>query len=136
MRRQFSPVTSFSHFADTFFLINHISAVIFSLEEASCYSSLNRFRSIPLKDSRFLEAWYVSLPQRGKDPISLIFEMDTCSQSELEKDIEDVKLLQEALRYQEDDPSQQQQALRALADILSQNSESFPFDKCSSFCST
>lgn len=47
--------------------------------------------------------------------------MDTCSQSELEKDIEDVKLLQEALRYQEDDPSQQQQALRALADILSQN---------------
>ena len=59
--------------------------------------------------------------------------MDTCSQSELEKDIEDVKLLQEALRYQEDDPSQQQQALRALADILSQNSESFPFDKCSSF---
>lgn len=61
--------------------------------------------------------------------------MDTCSQSELEKDIEDVKLLQEALRYQEDDPSQQQQALRALADILSQNSESFPFDKCS-FCST
>lgn len=62
--------------------------------------------------------------------------MDTCSQSELEKDIEDVKLLQEALRYQEDDPSQQQQALRALADILSQNSESFPFDKCSFFCST
>lgn len=60
--------------------------------------------------------------------------MDTCSESELEKDIEDVKLLQEALRYQEDDPSQQQQALRALADILSQNSESFPFDKCSSFC--
>ena len=59
--------------------------------------------------------------------------MDTCSQSELEKDIEDVKLLQEALRYQEEDPSQQQQALRALADILSQNSESFPFDKC---CST
>lgn len=62
--------------------------------------------------------------------------MDTCSQSELEKDIEDVKLLQEALRYQEDDPSQQQQALRALADIFSQNSESFPFDKCSSLCST
>ena len=61
MRRHFSPVTSpgktsFSHFADTFFLIYHISAVIFSLEEASCYSSLNRFRSIPLKDSRFLEA--------------------------------------------------------------------------------
>ena len=54
-----SPVeTSLSHFADTFFLINHISAVIFSLEEASCYSSLNRFRSIPLTDSRFLEAWY------------------------------------------------------------------------------
>lgn len=52
-----SPVeTSLSHFADTFFLINHISAVIFSLEEASCYSSLNRFRSIPLTDSRFLEA--------------------------------------------------------------------------------
>ncbi|XP_073240310.1 telomere repeats-binding bouquet formation protein 1-like [Porites lutea] len=47
--------------------------------------------------------------------------MDTCSQSELEKEIEDVKLLQEALRYQEDDPSQQQQALRALADTLSQN---------------
>ncbi|CAH3014912.1 unnamed protein product, partial [Porites evermanni] len=47
--------------------------------------------------------------------------MDTCGQSELEKEIEDVKLLQEALRYQEDDPSQQQQALRALADILSQN---------------
>lgn len=78
----------------------------------------------------------VSVSQRGKDPISLIFEMDTCGQSELEKEIEDVKLLQEALRYQEDDPSQQQQALRALADILSQNSESFPFDKCSSFCST
>lgn len=78
----------------------------------------------------------VSQLQRGKDPISLVFEMDTCCQSELEKEIEDVKLLQEALRYQEDDPSQQQQALRALADILSQNSESFPFDKCSSFSST
>ena len=49
--------------------------------------------------------------------------MDACNQSELEKEIEDVKLLQEALRYQEDDPSQQQQALRALSHILSQNSK-------------
>ena len=49
--------------------------------------------------------------------------MNACGQSELEKEVEDVKLLQESLRYQEDDPSQQQQALRALADILSQNSK-------------
>lgn len=55
--------------------------------------------------------------------------MNTCGQSELEKAIEDVKLLQESLQYQEDDPSQQQQALRALGEILSQNSEFHVFRK-------
>ena len=49
--------------------------------------------------------------------------MSTCGQSELEKEVEDVKLLQESLQYQEDDPSQQQQALRALGEILAQNSK-------------
>lgn len=43
--------------------------------------------------------------------------------SELEKDIEDVKLLVESIQYQKDDSSQQQQALRALGEILSQNSK-------------
>ena len=45
-------------------------------------------------------------------------------QSESEKEIEDVELLVESIKYQKDDPSQQQQALRALGDILSQNSKS------------
>lgn len=53
--------------------------------------------------------------------------MNKCSQSELEKEVEDVKLLQESLSYQEDDPSQQQQALRALGEILCQNSEFLAF---------
>ena len=53
--------------------------------------------------------------------------MDTGSNSP-EKDIEDMKLLVESLEYQKDDSSQQQQALRALAVILSQNSKS---DLCS-----
>lgn len=44
-------------------------------------------------------------------------------QSEMEKEIEDVKLLVESIKYQKDDPSQQQQALRALGEILSQNSK-------------
>ena len=43
--------------------------------------------------------------------------------SELEKEVQDVKLLQESLRFQEGDFSQQQQALRALSEILSQNSK-------------
>ena len=43
--------------------------------------------------------------------------------SELEKEIEDVKLLVESMKYQNDDPYQQQQALRALGGILSQNSK-------------
>lgn len=43
--------------------------------------------------------------------------------SESEKEIEDVKLLVESMKYQKDDPSQQQQALRALGEILSQNSK-------------
>lgn len=42
---------------------------------------------------------------------------------ESEKEIEDVKLLVESMKYQKDDPSQQQQALRALGEILSQNSK-------------
>lgn len=41
-----------------------------------------------------------------------------------EKEIEDVKLLVESLEYQKDDSSQQQQALKVLAEILSKNSES------------
>ena len=44
-------------------------------------------------------------------------------QSESDKEIEDVKLLVESMKYQKDDPSQQQQALRALGEILSQNSK-------------
>ena len=43
--------------------------------------------------------------------------------SESKKEIEDVKLLVESMKYQNDDPSQQQQALRALGEILSQNSK-------------
>ena len=43
--------------------------------------------------------------------------------SESKKEIEDVKLLVESMKYQKDDPSQQQQALRALGEILSQNSK-------------
>lgn len=43
--------------------------------------------------------------------------------SESEKEIEDVKLLIESMKYQKDDPSQRQQALRALGEILSQNSK-------------
>jgi len=43
--------------------------------------------------------------------------------SESEKEIEDVKLLIESMKYQKDDPSQQKQALRALGEILSQNSK-------------
>lgn len=43
--------------------------------------------------------------------------------SELDKEVQDVKLLQESLRLQEGDSSQQQQALRALSEILSQNSK-------------
>lgn len=42
---------------------------------------------------------------------------------ESEKEIEDVKLLVESMKYQKDDPPQQQQALRALGEILSQNSK-------------
>lgn len=42
---------------------------------------------------------------------------------ESEKEIEDVKLLVESMKYQKDDPSQRQQALRALGEILSQNSK-------------
>lgn len=54
--------------------------------------------------------------------------MNVSGKSELEKEVEDVKLLQESLQYQEDDPSQQQQALRALGEILCQNSKlSLPF---------
>ena len=49
--------------------------------------------------------------------------MDVSGHSELEKEVEDVKLLQESLEYQEDDPSQQRQALRALSEILCQNSK-------------
>lgn len=45
------------------------------------------------------------------------------SEFELEKEVEDVKLLVESLEYQKDDPSQQKQALRALGEILSQNSK-------------
>lgn len=51
-------------------------------------------------------------------------------QCELEKEIEDVKLLVESIQYQKDDPSQQQQALRALGEILSQNSESIKLACC------
>lgn len=43
--------------------------------------------------------------------------------SELEKGVQDVKLLLESLRLQEGDSSQQQQALRALSEILYQNSK-------------
>lgn len=49
--------------------------------------------------------------------------MDAGSHSP-EKEIEDVKLLVESLEYQKDDSSQQQQALKVLAEILSKNSES------------
>lgn len=56
--------------------------------------------------------------------------MDTGSNSP-EKDIEDMKLLVESLEYQKDDSSQQQQALRALAVILSQNKRAQDY-----FCSS
>ncbi|XP_058940728.2 telomere repeats-binding bouquet formation protein 1 isoform X1 [Pocillopora verrucosa] len=46
--------------------------------------------------------------------------MDAGSHSP-EKEIEDVKLLVESLEYQKDDSSQQQQALKVLAEILSKN---------------
>ena len=49
--------------------------------------------------------------------------MNTGNRSELEKEVEDVKLLVESLEYQKDEPSQQQQALSALGEILSHNSE-------------
>lgn len=49
--------------------------------------------------------------------------MDAGSHSP-EKEIEDVKLLVESLEYQKDDSSQQEQALKVLAEILSKNSES------------
>ncbi|KAL9984274.1 hypothetical protein ACROYT_G006549 [Oculina patagonica] len=52
-------------------------------------------------------------------------------QSELEKEIEDVKLLVESIEYQKDDPSQQQQALRALGEILSQSKRAQDY-----FCSS
>ena len=51
------------------------------------------------------------------------FVMNTDNRSELEKEVEDVKLLVELLEYQKDDPSQQQQALSALGEILSHNSK-------------
>ena len=38
-------------------------------------------------------------------------------------EVEDVKLLVESLEYQKDDPSQQQQALSAVVEILSHNSK-------------
>ncbi|KAJ7379044.1 bouquet formation protein 1 [Desmophyllum pertusum] len=50
---------------------------------------------------------------------------------ELEKEVEDVKLLVESLEYQKDDPSQQKQALRALGEILSQNKRAQDY-----FCSS
>ncbi|XP_068745044.1 telomere repeats-binding bouquet formation protein 1-like [Montipora capricornis] len=55
----------------------------------------------------------------------------TCKYSELEKEVQDVKLLQESLRLQEGDFSQQIQALRALSEILSQNRRAQDY-----FCST
>ncbi|XP_020616593.1 telomere repeats-binding bouquet formation protein 1-like [Orbicella faveolata] len=51
--------------------------------------------------------------------------------SESKKEIEDVKLLVESMKYQKDDPSQQQQALRALGEILSQNKRAQDY-----FCSS